>query len=360
MRIRARQEDNMGKKREYFIAVACVFILLFGSPAKRETSKTDIYFLEKILTIDTENDDTAARGLTDISYFDIDSEGKIFIGNVKAKEHFIFILDKDGSLLSACGGMGQGPGELQSLRELAVTKQDEIFATDREKVVVFSNSGQFIREFRIETDYQKIIPLDEERYLAIAVKMNEDLSQSFEVILCSSGLEEIKTLDRSKIESFQKAVKVNIIPTLVHWEKSNKYIFTGNTDKYEIRKFNFEGDLVTTIKKEHKAMPLSAEDKKEYQQRLKRYPDQIRDSFFIPDTFPPFRDFAAVDDQWLLVQTYEESETGGSLYDIFDSSGAYKGRTELAGSRVKFKGGKAYSLRQKESGYKELLVYRLN
>jgi len=66
-------------------------------------------------------------GLTDIRYFDIDSEDKIFIANPKAREHYVFIINKDDSLISEFGSQGQGPGELQSPLEIAVSDQDEIF-----------------------------------------------------------------------------------------------------------------------------------------------------------------------------------------------------------------------------------------
>jgi hypothetical protein len=326
---------------------------------KQDVKEARQFSLEKVLTIDTENNKTAEMGLTDIRHFDIDSEGKIFITNPKAKENYIFILNRDGSLVSVFGSMGQGPGELQSPLELAISKKDEVFITDRGKVVVFSNTGQFIKDIRIDREYQKIIPLDRDRYLAIAVRLNEDLSQNFQVLLCSSEMEELKTLDSSIIESFQKATKVNIIPTLVHWEKSDNHIFTGHTDEYEIRVFDFDGQLLRSIKKEYEAVSLSDEDRERYENNMQRYPPEIKESFFIPEAFPPFRDIVALGDETLLIQTYEKSNEGSSVYDIFDTNGDFQGKTELEGYQVKFRGGRVYCLKQKESGYKELVVYRL-
>jgi hypothetical protein len=123
--------------------------------------------------------------------------------------------------------------------------------------------------------------------------------------------------------------------------------------------FDFDGTLLRSIKKEYEAVPLSDEDREEYEKNLQRYPPEIKESFFIPETFPPFRDIVAWGDKWLLVQTYEESREGSSVYDIFDSKGDFIGRTELEGYQVKFKGERAYCLRQKESGYKELVVYHM-
>ncbi len=336
-----------------------IFCLLTCCGPKQDEVEAKLFSLKKVLTIDTEDNKTAEMGLTDIRHFDIDSEGRVFIANLKAKESYIFILNRDGSLLSVFGRNGQGPGELQSPMELIVSNQDEIFITDRGKAVVFSNTGQFIKEYRIDSDYQKIIPLARDRYLAIAVKLNEDLSQTFQVILCSSGFKELKTLDSSKIESFKKAVKVNIIPTLVYWESSDSHIYTGNTDEYEIRVFDFDGQLIRTIRKEYDAVTLSSEDKEKYEQQLQRYPPEIRESFYIPDAFPPFRNIVAMGDKWLFVQTYEESNEGSPLYDIFNEKGEFIGRTEFEGYQVKFKENRVYCLKQKENGYKELIVYQM-
>lgn len=349
------------RKNVCYKAVCFLFMFWFliCCSSKQDKGEAKLFSLQKVLTIDTENNDTAEMGITDIRYFDIDSEGKIFIVNPKAKENYIFILNKDGTFLSAFGRQGQGPGEFQSPMALVISKQDEIFITDRGKVAVFSSDGQFIRELRINNDYQKVIPLDKDRYLAIAVKLNQDLSQTFQVILCSSGLEELKILDSSKIGSFQKAVKVNIIPTIVYWETSDQHIFTGNTDEYEIQIFNFDGNLLRSIKKKHDGVLLSEKDREKYEQERQGYPPGIRQSFFIPDAFPPFKAISALDDKWLFVQTYEMTDEESSLYDIFNTNGEFIGRTELEGYKVKFRGDHLYCLKQKETGYKELLIYKM-
>ena len=84
--------------------------LLICCGPKQDEGEAKLFSLEKVLTIDTENNKIAEMGLTDIRHFDIDSEGKIFIANLKAKENYIFMLNKDGSLISVFGSKGQSPG----------------------------------------------------------------------------------------------------------------------------------------------------------------------------------------------------------------------------------------------------------
>jgi len=317
------------------------------------------FSVEKILTIDTEKDEIAELGLTNISQVDVDSEGKIFIANMRAKENCVFIFSKEGRFISAFGNKGQGPGEFQNPIYLAVSDQDEIFVTDRGKVIVFSTAGEFIRDFPIDREYQRVIPLDKERFLAIAVKLNQDLSQSFQALLCSSELMELKILDSSKIESFKKAAKVNIIPTLLHWEKSNQNVFTGNSEEYEIRIFDFKGNQIRKIRKDYKAVLLSDEVKEAYKKRMQRYPPDIREHFFIPKAYPPFQNIIALGDNWLFVQTYEEPNEGNYIYDIFNSEGIFISRAELEGFKVKFKGDNIYCIKEKDGGYIEFVVYKM-
>ncbi len=320
--------------------------------------------IEKTLTIDTENDEIAGLGLTDISHMDVDSAGKIFVANPSATNDCIFKFNENGQFIFAFGDRGEGPGEFQRLLHMEISDLDEIIVTDRGKVVAFSNTGEFLKEFRIDREYQKIIPLNEDRYLAIAVKLQEDMSQSFQAILCSSELEELKILDSTTIGSFMKMDKVNIIPTLLYWETSSDSVFTGDTEEYEIRVFDFEGKMVRRIRKEHEAVFLTEEDKEGYRRRIQSYPPEIKDSFFIPETYPPFKNIVALSDNRFFVQTfvqtYEESKDGTYIYDIYNSEGVYINRVEFEGLPVKFFGENVYCLDEKSSGYIELVVYKIN
>lgn len=168
--------------------------------------------------------------------------------------------------------------------------------------------------------------------------MNEDLSQSFQALLCSSKLKELKVLDSSKIGSFVGMDKVNIIPTLLHWETSGEFIFTGNTDEYELRVFDFNGNLVRRIKKEFEAVLLTENDKERYKQRILKYPPDIKDKFFVLEAYPPFRNIVAFSDNRLFVQTYEVLNEGAAIFDIFNSEGVFINRAELEGIPQKFRG----------------------
>jgi hypothetical protein len=289
----------------------------------------------------------------------VDSEGNIYLSNLRAPDNCIFVFDKEGGFLYSFGKRGEGPGELQNPLHMAVSDRDEICVTDRGKLTTFSRTGEFISSLRVDMEYMRIIPLNKERFLTIAVKMNEDLSQSFQAVLCSSEMEEIKTLDSAKIDSFAGSSKVNIIPTLLHWETSEKYIFTGNTENYEIRVFDFDGNLIRKIRKDHKPLPLAAADKERYKQQIQKYPPEIKDKFFIPEDYPPFRNITAMIENRLFVRTYEISDEGAFIYDVYNPDGIFTHRAKIEGVPIKFFGDKIYCLKEKTSGFKELVVYRI-
>ena len=60
--------------------------------------KSSNLILEEEFTIDSEREEVAEIGLTDISGFDADCEGNIYIVNFENKESFIFRFDKYGNL----------------------------------------------------------------------------------------------------------------------------------------------------------------------------------------------------------------------------------------------------------------------
>ena len=87
---------------------------------------------------------------------------------------------------------------------------------------------------------------------------------------------------------------------------------------------------------------------------------------FFPEFFPPYQSFFMDDKGRLFVMTYEEGENPGEfITDIFSNEGAFVGRKSLNAwifnsiLWAKMKRGLLYCIREKESGYKELVVYKM-
>jgi hypothetical protein len=87
---------------------------------------------------------------------------------------------------------------------------------------------------------------------------------------------------------------------------------------------------------------------------------------------PPFHYFFLDEEGRLYVKTYEKGDKQGEyIHDIFDSNGIFFTRASMPGygmpynpqvalNRAKAKNHRLYCLREKESGFKELVVYKMN
>jgi len=98
---------------------------------------------------------------------------------------------------------------------------------------------------------------------------------------------------------------------------------------------------------------------------------RYKDKLILPDKMPPFHYFFLDEDGRLYVKTYEPGEKRGEfIHDIFNSDGVFIARKSLAGyglwmypgrdlNTAKAKNGRLYCIREKENGFKELVVYKM-
>lgn len=317
--------------------------------------------LEEEFIIDTEKDEIADIGLVDIDNFDVDSEGNIFLSGRRNKENFIFKFDKNGHFVTSFGRRGQGPSEISNVMLLIVTDLDEIAISGVTKILIFDKKGELIKETQKDKNLQNVIPLKNENFLIIKTFMDRtDFSNVISVDLYTSKLEEIKELDRVKIESPIKGKGINAIPPYLFWSVLENNIYIGNTETdYEIQIYDLEGNLLRKIRREYQPVPISEEDMEKIKKRTERYPEEIRKKVYIPKHMPPFQDIFTDDMGKLFVKTYEQGEKLEFVYDIYNPEGIFIGRRSIKGQQVKANRDCLYCLREKESGYKELIVYKM-
>jgi hypothetical protein len=115
-------------------------------------------------------------------------------------------------------------------------------------------------------------------------------------------------------------------------------------------------------------VPLSEEYKEAVKNRYKQAPDLLSKLDF-PESFPPFQYGFADDVGRLFVMTYERgAKPGEYLHDIFTPEGAFVARIGLPNWGqygispsplfAMAKKDRLYCFREKESGFKEIVVYR--
>jgi len=341
-------------------------------PYKVKGEPSDLV-LEEEFTIDTEKDEIGELGLTDIWGIDVDSEENIYLLHLQSRENCIFKFNKEGNFISSFGRRGQGPGEMQYPIFFQVIN-NEIAVTDPTKVVFFSNNGKFLEEISKDANMLSVIFLKNGNYL-VRERIrdpSDSATQHIGLRLYDTEFNEIKEIDRGPGYHFKGDGYRAILP-YIHACVLGEKIFEGNSEReYEIHAYDLNGNLIKKIKKEYNPVPINEQDKERILKLFERMSEEIKKTIYFPDNFPPFQRLFFTDDEGrLFVMTYEKGEKPRQfIYDIFDSDGVFIGRIgldnygqdamQMAPLPALSKDGLLYSVREKESGYKELVVYRMN
>jgi 6-bladed beta-propeller len=337
--------------------------------------------LEKYLTIDFENPDLAAIGIPRIASFDVDSRGNIYVWCQRGSGNFIFKFAPSGKFDRAFGRSGQGPGEIAALSYLRLSERDEVIVSDydRTKLIVMTAGGNVIREIKLTSSMDTATLLANGKLLAWkSTSHPEEGVEELRVVLCDTKLKELAILGPAeKLPNFAKVKKINGLETMPTWGQgsiSNGWIYVGNKQSgYEISVYDLEGKLTRKIRKAYKPAPVPEGFKKQVVDVFDMpIHEGQKGKLYLPASMPPFQYFFPDDQGRLFVMTFEKGESPGYyLYDIFNPEGVYVGRTSLDNSgnesseiwggpfEVRAKNNLLYYLRAKDSGFQELVVYRM-
>jgi len=150
---------------------------------------------------------------------------------------------------------------------------------------------------------------------------------------------------------------------------SEDRIFIANQSRgNEIWVYEFEGNLARKIRKEYRPVAPAEEIKKAILGPDYGRSGLSQDKYF-SNPLPPLNQFSSDDEGRLFVMTYEPGPSPGEyIWDIFNPDGVFVGRKALdiiwaglyLGLRLTFvKNGRLYCQREKESGFRELFVYKM-
>jgi hypothetical protein len=329
--------------------------------------------LEKLVSIDTENNEIAEIGLNDIFSFDVDSEGNIYLLYMKSKENCIYKFNRNGEFITSFGRKGQGPGELQyplllqvSIRGLAVS--------DITKIVFFNEAGEFQEEIPKSNKKLGCILLENGNWLVREriIDKNDRAVQHVGIAIHDSDFNKIKEISRVTRSNPRKGEGYRALSPYSHVHVLKQRIYEGNSEsQYEIKIFDLSGRLVEKIKKEQTPVPVSQEDKARILKLYERMPEEIKNIIYFPAHYPVFQRLFFTDDEGrLFIMTYEKGNAPKEfIYDIFNCEGAFVGRIGLdnygqSGAQLipfpaSSKSDQLYYIREKESGFKELVVFKM-
>jgi hypothetical protein len=324
--------------------------------------------LEEEFTIDTERDAVAETGLTNIHYFDVDSEGNLYFLN-RSGEDAVFKFDPKGNFITSFGHKGQGPGELMNPINLIVNYKDDIVISDIVgKIVSFDKDGSFKKQVKTKQIFTQALPLENGNYLATKRIFNYDGNYvESPLLLCGPDFEVIKELGRYTGPNYRGKWGFPE-DTFVYCVSEGKIFIGNNESGYEIRVFDLVGNFIRKIRKEFKPIVVSEELQKNTMEELEGSSLAfMTEGIFFRKHCPAFQYFFTDDEGHVFVMTYEESENPGEyMYDVFNGSGIFVSRTYLGNMVMRGSIGRKfataknrllYCLKEKENAHKELVIY---
>ncbi len=332
--------------------------------------------LEEKFTIDTERDDIADVGVTDIGSYDVDSEGNIyFFQEQENDENLVYKFDDKGDFVKTFGKRGQGPKEIEISIFMYINDKDEILIKDynRARLFVFDKDGNLTKETRLGTEYgsnRVFYPLENGNYLSYDLEFDRQKEHICDIVqLYNSKFEILKELDRCDYGPWgSNQPKLRATPRVFMCRVANRMIYIGHENRgYEILMYDSDGNLVKRIRKEYTPADVPDDFKEYWFFNMPRSKDRLN---FLNE-MPPFHYFFHDDEGRLYVKTYEKGTNKYEyMHDIFNSDGVFITRKNMPGygswiypglalNRAKAKNNRFYCIREKESGYKELVVSKM-
>jgi hypothetical protein len=326
--------------------------------------------------IDLENPKYAEMGLSDVAKADLDSQGRVILFRQFTGEGpLVFVFDEHGKFLRSFGRRGQGPGEIAYPYPVGVISSDEIAIRDQEgRILFFDSDGTLIRSIAIASSIPIIgriglSLLGNGNYLVQYLRSEERRDiREIAIGVFDSRFNKIKDLESFGITRSVEKLSNPFVPVMVFCH-SHDAIYMGLIGgEQDISVFDLSGNLKRIIRKRFSpvAIPSSFRDN-----LLKRMPENhpLRANLKLPADFPAFQFLFSDDEGRLAVATCgKDAASGQNLCDIFSSDGTYIARTPLGyfdilkwmfegqAGDVVIRSGRLLCVRDKESGYREVIV----
>jgi hypothetical protein len=336
--------------------------------------------LEEILTIDTEKEEVVNTGMTMMEWFCLDSNGDIYFMMRDSPGNFIYKYDAAGKFVRSFGRKGQGPGELSYGGDILFDDEGRLIAKDmtEPKYLVFTPDGVFVDQVKLGLNVDILKNLGNGTFLTFW-QDSDPVKPVFRNHYCI-GNAMLKSNREFYEFEFDDRRAPRVVPggSAIMIGASNENIYVGDSrDGYVIRVFDLSGKLVRKIRKEFRPVIPSAEYKAARRRRYEQMGAngvEILSKLSFPANFPPFRFLFTDDEGRLFVMTNEREGDRTYLYDIFTKDGVFIARCRLdnvqltlfEGRRltdyvldVQVKGDRLYCLREKDSGYIVLTVYKM-
>jgi hypothetical protein len=338
--------------------------------------------LREEFRIDLESEALAEAGLNDIVAIDADSRGRIYLfRSMRTQGPLIFQFDQNGSLLRSFGAMGQGPGEAQYPAFLGITKKDEVWVKSQspDRLLVFGSEGRLVRESRIVFDPfarpNLAEPLENGNYLARYVSFDGNPSsiKSF-VALFGPDFKKISDLREYGVPDMKAPIGDVLAMSPIYCVSSSSFFVNWGSRGRDVGVFDLKGRMKRIIRAAFRSVPVPPAYMKTLLDRVSAMnaSPQTREYLLSFKELPVFQSFFSDEKGHLFVAGCEKDpKTGANICDIFSPEGIRFARAAVGFQDhirysmegipfdVVLKNGRAYCVREKPSGFKEVIVSSL-
>jgi hypothetical protein len=326
--------------------------------------------LEEETRIDFEKEEYGDLGLREPDLVEVDSKGNIFIvEKFPDSEFFIYKFSPEGRFVGKFGRKGQGPGEVQGIWGILLDKNDNLNISDPNvhKIVTLDSEGRLIKETRIAPGLLDVLPLPNGNFIGRRYPEKDSDPRGMYLSLVDPEFKEIKLIDFYDLSEYAQGKKN--IGFIVHfyWRVTGDRIYVSNGSRgYEIRVWDLDGNLLHKFRKEYRPVPYP----EEFRLQTERIIAAGNKSILVAKEMLPVNSFFVDDAGRLFAMTYEQRANPDEyVHDVFNSDGVLIARVPLGKYgilgralnplRGTARNGRFYRLRFKESGYPELIVYRM-
>ncbi len=332
--------------------------------------------LREEFRIDLEDERLAEAGLTDVAGLDVDSRGQIYLFRRWATDgNIVFKFDSRGEFVrSFCPIGGQGPGEVENPRFMRLTAEDEIpvVSMSQLRVMFFGADGSLIRQTPVPASFRPlptpVIPLANGDFVAAYFRDDpKTLRSGFGVGLFTPDFAlrlDLRTYDVPDSDD----LRTIFVDTPVVTASDKAIYVTSMAFRRDIEVFDLDGRLARRILADYPAVEVPSGFRKELLAPLPPN-DPFWMNLAFPKTFPPFLSLFTDDRGRLYAAGYgKDPTTGANVCDVFSPGGVRVLRKALGYLKLQLnnlpvppviKKGRLYCVREKPSGFSEVLVYSL-
>lgn len=261
----------------------------------------------------------------------VDQDGNIYIS--ESADAIIKVFDPDGNYIRMIGSKGQGPGEFQTIGDMAFLPDGRLIVMDwrSRRTSIFSPEGNFLHSFQWKNSHFRLYLISDSS-LTTDENIYGEKRHLFVKTFDFSGTElvsfgeftpaEFKILRRDNI-SFSISLPYAPYSTFAG-DRNNQLLYHCMNDNYMIEVFDRNGKLIRKTDRPYVPVPFTDKDAEDYiagfdegREQDKVFVDMAKDVPF-PKVKTVTERMFVDDDGNLWVQTHEEKEQDGKTYTAYD------------------------------------------